>query len=60
MNNKGAGPCTITLLLCAVEEGAQMYTENAGVRNMFKKTKTTGSNSLEILLLLPYIARHQH
>ena len=36
MNNKGAGPCTITLILCAVEAGAQMYTENAGFRNMFK------------------------
>ena len=36
MNNKSAGLCTITLLLCAVEAGAQMYTENAGVRNMFK------------------------
>ena len=25
MNNKGAGPCKITLLLCAVEAGAQIY-----------------------------------
>ena len=36
MNNKGTGPCTITLLFCAVGAGAQMYTENAGFCNMFK------------------------